>query len=88
MAHIVINVISLSPMGEDNNDIWVGGEIRTSDMDAADLNLTFQVKIDPSSLATVQTAAIKAAAITVAEDAGHTIGLLDKKTLYGGGVGL
>jgi hypothetical protein len=88
MAHIVIQIISLTPNGENNNDIFVGGEIRTSDMEAEDVNLTFQALIDSSSLATVQTAVIKAAAIEVAENAGHTIGLLDKKTLYGGGVGL
>jgi hypothetical protein len=50
--------------------------------------LTFNVDVAFNALATTVNDAIKDAGIAAADDAGYTVGALDKKTLFGGALGL
>jgi hypothetical protein len=87
MADIVIIVQSIG--ATDNGDqLAFSCSARCSTMDVYDATLTFDALASPSALPTTINAAIKAAGVAAAGDAGFTVGLLDSKTLVGAAVGL
>lgn len=87
MAHISIVCGNFSA-GDSAGEQRIGGFARTSDMDPSAGNISWEADVQMTALAATINESIKDAAIAAAQDAGHTIGTLDKKTIYGGGVGL
>lgn len=88
MASIVIHVTGMGGHNG-NGDLYVGGVCRTSDMVIEDPSVSFYATFAPTALAATINEAIKDAAITAAEAEGYgPVGLLDKKSVLGGAVGL
>ena len=87
MADIAIYIISIGGC-DDSDYVNVGGYARCTGMSAELGNIVWDVNIPLNSLASTANTAIKNAAIAAAEALEYTIGALDKKTLYGGAVGL
>lgn len=87
MAHIMVFVTDASPAGE-GDGITVGGYARLSGMSPSDSNIPWSTEVNPSQLATAINEAIKDAAIAAAEAAEYTVGVLDKKTVFRGAMGL
>jgi hypothetical protein len=85
MAHISIFVGGISQVG---SDIRIVGQARTSDMSDTDDPLYWEVDVAFSALAATINDAIRDAAIAAAVVASHSVGGLDKKTIYAGAVGL
>lgn len=84
MAHIAIYVGSLALVNATTLKADGIAVVSVADSDP----ITFQVEYAFSALAVTINNAIRDAAITAAEAAGHTIGALDKKTLYAGAIGV
>lgn len=87
MADIIIHVTGMGAL-EGTSDVYVGGDCRTSDMETADPSIAWSAQVSPSDLAATVNTAIKNAAIAAAANEGHTVGILDKKTVLGGATGL
>lgn len=87
MAHICIYITRIETPA-DSDYVNVGGYCRLSGMAAENSNIDWNVDIPCNALAANANAAIRDAAITQAELQEYTVGALDKKTLYGGAVGL
>jgi len=87
MASIVIYVSNLQP-AETGDDVVISGFCRLSGMTQADDPIPWSVQFAPTTLAATINAAIRDSAIAAAEAEDFEIGLLDKKTLIGGAIGL
>lgn len=87
MTDLVIFVNGMDGDGM-TNDINYSGYCRCGDMDGNDSAITWNTSLASNSLAATVNAAIKTSATAAATTAGHTVGLLDKKTLIGSAVGL
>ncbi len=91
MAHsIVILVTDLRPADDAGDDLLVAGTARLSTMSPSADSVPWSVQFDPTQLAATINEAIKDAAIAAAEAEPYNfdVGLLDKKTLIGGAIGL
>lgn len=89
MAGLVIFHIEPGINTEGGDDIVYTGRARCSGMGPTDGDITWMAIVDPASLATSINEAIKSAAIDAAlEQQSVTIGVLDKKTIIGGALGL
>ena len=82
MPDIAIFVSSVSRSG---TDLYVNGIAHTSDTDDT---FGWGVSVAFDALAATINAAIRDAAVTVAGAAGHTVGALDQKRLFGGVMGI
>lgn len=83
MASIVIQVLSIGPYDAVSTDVFYTGIARCSGMTSDDASISWNLQLDPASLATAINDAIKTTAIAAAAAAGITVGALDKKTLVG-----
>lgn len=88
MADIVINVRPSLGAVTVGDDVEYSGVCRLSGMNATMESMEWTATASPGALAATVNAAIKDAAIAVAVAAGFTVGVLDKKTLLGGAIGL
>lgn len=88
MSSLVIFHIEPGPFFEGGDDIVYTCRGRCSGMAPEDVDLYFSAQVDPTALATTINAAIVAAGVAEAAVAGYTVGILDKKTIIGGALGL
>lgn len=82
MAHIAIRVLNLYI---DSDILYINADVSASPGLPA---TNFAVQVSPSALAATINAAVKDAAIARVEAEGYTVGVLDKKNIFGGAVGL
>lgn len=87
MADIIIRVSDFGH-ADSGSDIFFSGTARTSDMVYTDAPVSWYTTTGYSALASTINSTVKNAAIAQASLDGWTVGLLDKKTLIGGAVGL
>lgn len=87
MSDILILITGYQPIAE-SDDIRITGVGRCTAMGLEHPEIEWATDVAPGALAATINAAIKAAAIDAADLRGYTVGLLDKKTLLGGAVGL
>lgn len=88
MASIVIRVTASAEPVPEGDDIYYGGVARCSGMDNEDPSINWSCEIAPTALAATVNNTILGAAVDAADIAGYTVGMLDKKTIIGGAVGL
>lgn len=88
MAAITIYVNRLDPCQSEADYFNIGGNCRVEGMPIEDPNIDWNVDVPHDALSSAINTAIRDAAISQAELLEYTIGGLDKKTVFGGAVGL
>ena len=87
MAHLVAFVTSYGP-ATSGDAIAYEGIARVSGMGPSDPSISWFVDVSPNALAATVNQAIIDAAIDAVEAESYTVGILDKKTVIAGAVGL